>query len=115
MPIIVVTKTNWIVRPSSGTMTCRMVCARPAPSTRAASRSDWSSVENPAMKITSAMPKVAQMCTPMTVNMAIFESPSQSTGPMRACPRSRFSGPSTESSMLKIAPMMTGESTTGKK
>lgn len=115
IPIIVVTTTNWMVRERLGTITCRMVWGSDAPSTRAASSSEASSVAKPARNTTSAIPKVAQTCTPTTTNIATSGSPSQSTGPMPTPPSRALSGPSKASRRLKIAPTMTGDSTAGKK
>jgi hypothetical protein len=115
IPIIVVTKTNWMVRVRLGMITCRMIWRSDAPSTRAASSSEASRVLKPARNTTRAIPNVAQMCTPTTVNMAMPGSPSQSTGPAPITARAEFNGPSYPSRRLKIAPTITGESTAGKK
>ena len=98
-----------------GTITCLISWASDAPSDRAASSSAGSSVAKPARKTTRAIPKVAQMCTPTTLNIAIFELPSQSTGPIPTSASSLLSGPSKLSSRLKIEPTITGDSTAGKK
>lgn len=96
-------------------ITCQMIWGSDAPSIRAASRSAESRVANPARNTTRAIPNVAQICTPTTVNMATSGSPSQSIGPMPIVPRTVFNGPSKASMRLKIAPTITGESTAGKK
>jgi hypothetical protein len=115
MPMVVVTNTNWIVWLRLGMMTCTICCHRFAPSILAASSSSASRVAKPARKMVNAMPKVAQMCTTRTVGSAVAGRPSQSTDGMLTAPSAELRGPFAPRMMLKIAPMMMGESTTGRK
>ena len=100
---------------STGIMTCHQICNGLAPSSRAASISSFGTVDSPAMKISRLMPKVDQRWTENSTNSAVVPEPSQSTGTRPTAFSMAFKLPSKRSTMLKIEPMMTEDSTAGKK
>ena len=63
----------------------------------------------------TASPNVVQSCTPTTVSSAVSGLPSQSLVGRCSLSRNELNGPSALSTVLNIVPMITGDSTTGKK